>query len=67
MKKDFKTKQMKEIKTFLKKKTKGKKRSEQGSTIGVHCIHTYSYFHWHTHDFGHAYVVTSAPFFPMIF
>ena len=41
MEKDFKKEQMKEIKTFQnKKKTKGKERSEQGSTFGVHCIHT---------------------------
>ena len=28
----------------------------QGSTIVVRRIHTYTYFYWHTHDFGHAYV-----------
>ena len=34
----------------------------QGSTIGVHGVRVYAYFYWHTHDFGHAYVVTYAHF-----
>ena len=39
----------------------------QDSTIGVRRIHTYAYFYWHTHDFGHVYVDTYAHFSPMIF
>ena len=39
----------------------------QGSTIGVRRVHTYAYFYWCTHDFGHAYVDMYAHFFPKIF
>ena len=39
----------------------------QGSIIGIRCMHTYTYFYKHTHDFGHAYDDTHAHFFPMIF
>ena len=39
----------------------------QGLTIGIHRAHTYNYFCWHTHNFGHGYVDKYAHFFPMIF
>ena len=39
----------------------------QGSTICVHCIHMSTYFYWHTHNFGHAYVNTYFHFFLMVF
>ena len=39
----------------------------QGLTIGIHRAHTYNYFCWHTHNFGHGYVDKYTHFFPMIF
>ena len=38
----------------------------QGLTIGICRIHTYTYFYWRTHDFGHAYIDAYAHFFPII-
>ena len=38
-----------------------------GSTIVIHRVHAYSYFYWHTHDFGHIYIDIYAYFFPYDF
>ena len=40
---------------------------QQGLIIGVLRVRTHIYFHWRTHDFGHANVDTTLIFFPMIF
>ena len=39
----------------------------QGLTIGLRCVHRYTSFYWHSHDFGHAYTDMYAHFFTMIF
>ena len=38
-----------------------------GTIIGIHCVGTYAYFYWHTHDFRHAYVDTYTYFVPYDF
>ena len=38
-----------------------------GFAIGIHNIHTYAYFYWRMHDFGHVYVYMYAHFYLQFF